>query len=217
MSVRSRLEQAERRDIEEKLDHAAPVRPRSSTTNQAGTGRSQRDKADEQRLKDEVTKPSEHTRSGWTSNNDVVCVRTRDRVRIAKDQAEIDNPAPTPQNAATRVMEAGLSDYHRETAEAAAQRAADIASGKLIVMDAGYEERKWRKKVADEAAARAAEKAAAAERLVQFNITAIMADASANEIAQVKSIIASNYPADKASPERHWAVLQNLRAAIGRT
>jgi hypothetical protein len=46
-------------------------------------------------------------------------------------------------------------------------------------------------------------------------INLMLQDASPTEVAQVKSIVAANFPADKYSPERHWRVLQELRNAVG--
>jgi hypothetical protein len=128
----------------------------------------------------------------------------RDRQRLAAFRAEEAN-APT---ATGSLADANLAEYNRQQAEKDRQREADIASGKLIIIDDDYLVRQHYKQQAELKAKQEAAR-------LEFAITATMQDASATEIAQVKEIIART-PEKGTSPERHWLLLQNLREAFGR-
>jgi hypothetical protein len=50
------------------------------------------------------------------------------------------------------------------------------------------------------------------ERLKTLPVELMLGSATSEEIARVKALVASNFPADKYSPERHWRILQEIRA-----
>jgi hypothetical protein len=111
-------------------------------------------------------------------------------------------------SATSSLADAGLLEYKRRQAEADRQREADIKSGKLVIIDAGYEERRIRKQQADLKAKQEAAR-------IEFVLNAAMVDATPMEAQLVREVIARKYPADKLSPERHWSVLQTIRHELG--
>jgi hypothetical protein len=137
-------------------------------------------------------------------------VSVRDAQRLRDFRAE---EAAAPK--AVSSLDAHLAAHQREEAEKARQEAADIASGRLTIIDDGYEERRIRAEYAEKAKQKADAAAAQEAARIDFAITATMRDASPAEAKMVREVIARKYPADVNNPERHWMVLQTIRLELG--
>jgi hypothetical protein len=190
MSVRDRLNQ--KRWQEENQKPESVVSPAPRATPQGGTGSSVRERDERQRTlatPDDFNRPeSRHAGMGHAVQY-VGSVRQRLTQQEAEKQAQARTPAVT------------AADYHYAI---------------------------YKEKQAKEQAARAEERRREAERVAQrkaqqaeaqksLAVNLIMGDASPAENARIRQLISTKFPEDKYSPERHWRLLQELRAAVGRT
>jgi hypothetical protein len=192
--VRDRIEREERQALENRLDGVRI----STGTQQAGAVTSLRDRAilaAYEASDDPVVKPDSH-HSGTTT---VVQYPGSVRQRLAKQQYESELIAnPTQQ---TVIM----ADEEERV------RLSRIRNAELAVEG----DRHLRERKAQQQRDVAAVKQQQEEKQKMFAVNLALASATADEVTQVKSIVARNFPADRYSPERHWMVLQNLRDAVG--
>jgi hypothetical protein len=103
---------------------------------------------------------------------------------------------------------------NRRQAEAKAQEAADIASGKLTIVTDATAERAWRKKQQDAADAKLFEQKQREAKAAAFQIDLALGNASPSEVRTVKSLVARKYPSG-ATYEQAATELFKLREAVG--
>jgi hypothetical protein len=166
-------------------DQINSVRPVNSTTNQGGTGMSTRERPERRASEASPDPVVRLDPHRSTGMGSSTVVSGSVRQRLTVKQEEAEKTHPA---------NAAVEYYYNLDVQRRAKEKADEAQ-----------------RVRDEQQRRAQQEEARKTLAVDLMI----ADASPKEIAQVKAIVARNFPADKFSPERHWLVLQELRNAVG--
>jgi len=197
MSVRDRIERAERQEIENRLDGIRV----NTATQQGGTGMSLRERAERQRsletVDNEKLVPLDKHRATGMAHQNTFNSRLRDRLAKLEHERQEQAVKPTQQDAISYF-------YNEHMKEEAAKKAAEAA------------EEKQRQTLAEQRRCAAeVEKQRQDEHRKMLAVDVALGSATADEVRRVKSIVASNFPSDRYSPERNWLVLMQLREAVG--
>jgi hypothetical protein len=126
----------------------------------------------------------------------------RDRQRWA-DYLKAEAAAPP---AISSLADANLADHKRREAEKARQEAADIRSGKLVIIDSGYAERKFRADVAER-------EARLKEKLLEICYSQL--GASDAEKKHVNALIREKFPTRFGDVDLHTSWFWKLRSECG--